>query len=144
MTGVVCNCDTSGVITGATITLSTGYLPSKWGIQIPGSSGISQNVGHLVYLKDNADLVGGTLSLTALTFPTVGPNMVKAVGEWAFNLPVGLESNVIIKISTLSGSINLPFTFSGTCATYYNSMKVAAGCNFITTPTSIHYILTIL
>jgi len=41
MTGVVCNCDTLGTISSASITLSTGYLPSKWGIRIPGSSGVS-------------------------------------------------------------------------------------------------------
>lgn len=41
MTGIVCNCDTLGSITAATLTLSVGYLPSKWGILIPGSSGVS-------------------------------------------------------------------------------------------------------
>lgn len=41
-------------------------------------------------------------------------------------------------------STNLPFTFSGTCAVYYNNSKTSVGCHFSQVPTKVTYKLTIL
>lgn len=92
MTGVVCDCDLSGSITGATaaLTLSTGYLPSIWGITVPGYSGVSQTDGSLVYIRTNTVNIGGTLTTSGIVFPTVGPSMINAVGSWSIPLPVPL------------------------------------------------------
>lgn len=144
MTGAICTCDTSGAITAATISLSTGYLPSKWGITIPGWSAVSQQSGALLYLKQNINTIANSLSITNMTFPVVGPNMVNAVGTWNLSLPVQLDYTVLITIKTKSLSVNLPFTFTGTCAVYYNNLKTPVGCNFAYSPTSIDYTLTIL
>jgi hypothetical protein len=49
MNGIVCTADTS--VTGlstASLTISTGYLPSKWGKTIPGFGAYSQNTGQLI------------------------------------------------------------------------------------------------
>ena len=144
MSGVVCDCDTSGAITTATITLTTGYLPAKWGITVPGWSAISQTNGALLHLKANALNIGGPLTTTGISFPAVGPSMTNAVGEFSIPLPVALDQNVQITIKTPSLSINLPFAFTGTCAVYYNGAKVRAGCNFAYIPTQVDYTLTIL
>jgi hypothetical protein len=144
MTGVVCHCDNSGAITGASLTLVTGYLPSKWGITVPGFSAVSQQAGQLLYLRSNTGTIGGSLTTTGITFPAVGPNMVNAVGTWSIPLPVSLDQSVQITVKTGSSSINLPFTFTGTCAVYYNNAKTSAGCNFATSPTQVDYTLTIL
>jgi hypothetical protein len=144
MSGVVCDCDTSGAITGATITLATGYLPSKWGITVPGWSAISQQNGALLHLKSNALNIGGPLTTTGISFPAVGPSMTNAVGELSIPLPVALDQNVQITIKTPSLSTNLPFAFTGTCAVYYNGVKARAGCNFAYISTQVDYTLTIL
>lgn len=144
MTGVVCHCDLLGTITAAVLTLSTGYLPSKWGITVPGYSSVSQQTGAIAYLKANSVTIGGSLTTTGITFPAVGPNMVNAVGFWNIPLPVSLDRSVLFVIKTGSSSINLPFTFTGTCAVYYNNLKTSAGCNFVTSPTEVDYTITIL
>lgn len=146
MTGIVCHSDTSGSITSASLTFSTGYLPSKWGISLPGYGAVSRHTGHLQYLRSNNQNVGGSLAITNITFPTVGPNMVEAVGSWWFDLPVPLESSVKLTIAGITLSTNLPFSFStdGTCALYYNDVKTRAGCHFSSSPTQVDYILTIL
>jgi hypothetical protein len=144
MTGVVCHCDLLGTITNAVLTVSTGYLPSKWGITVPGYSAVSQQSGAILYIKANSVNIGGSLTTTGITFPAVGPNMINAVGSWSIPLPVPLERSALIVIKTPSSSINLPFTFTGTCAVYYNNVKTSAGCNFATTPTEVDYTLTIL
>ena len=90
MTGVVCHCDLLATITNAALTLSTGYLPSRWGITVPGYSGVSQQDGSLVYLKANSLTIGGALTTTGIVFPTVGPSMINAVGSWSIPLPVPL------------------------------------------------------
>ena len=90
MKGVVCACDTLGTITGLTLTISTGYIPSKWGVAIPGFGAVSQNTGNLLYLKSNFANVGTTLTTTNITFPAAGPNMVYAVGVFSIPLPVAL------------------------------------------------------
>ena len=53
--GVVCPLDLSvaGLAT-AQLTVSTGYLPAKWGKTIPGYGAYSNNDGRLMYLKFNA------------------------------------------------------------------------------------------
>ena len=90
MKGLVCSCDTSGAITGLYLNISTGYIPSKWGITLPGHGAISQNTGSLLYLNSNYQTVGGSLTTTGITFPGVGPNMVNAVGVFSIPLPVAL------------------------------------------------------
>lgn len=144
MTGVVCHCDLGGAITGAALTVSTGYLPSKWGITVPGFGAVSSQNGALAYIKANTGTIGGALTTSGIVFPAVGPNMAKAVGTWSIPLPVSLDRSVQITVKTGSSSINLPFTFTGTCAVYYNNVKTSAGCNFATSPTQIDYTLTIL
>lgn len=80
MYGVICHADIGGGISGLYLTLSTGYLPAKWGKAIPGYGAISQNTGGLIRLKSNYASVGNTPSATGVVFPGVGPNMNKAVG----------------------------------------------------------------
>lgn len=144
MTGVVCHCDLLASITAASLTLSTGFLPSRWGITVPGYSAVSQLTGGIMYLKANNVNIGGSLTTSGIVFPAVGPNMVNAVGSWSIPLPVPLDRTALITIKTSSGAINLPFTFTGTCAVYYNNVKTSAGCNFASSPTQIDYTLTIL
>jgi hypothetical protein len=146
MKGIVCHCDVSGSITGLNLVLSTGYIPSKWGIAIPGYGAISQNTGNLLYLRPNYQTVGNTPTASGITFPAVGPNMVKVVGVFDIPLPVPLDQSVQLKLTGNPSSTNLPFTFSntGTCALYYNGAKTSAGCNFVPTPTEVVYTLTIL
>jgi hypothetical protein len=90
MKGLVCACDTLASITGLYLTISTGYIPSKWGITLPGYGAISQNSGNLYYLNSNYQAVGTSLTTTNITFPGVGPNMVNAVGVFTIPLPVAL------------------------------------------------------
>ncbi len=90
MKGFVCSCDSSGAITTLVLTIPTGYIPSKWGITLPGFGAISQNTGSLLYLNSNYQTVGGSLVTTGITFPGVGPNMVNAVGVFSIPLPVAL------------------------------------------------------
>lgn len=144
MTGVVCHCDLLGTITTANITLSTGFLPSKWGITLPGFSAVSSQNGAIAYLRPNTVTIGGSLTTSGIVFPAVGPMMVNAVGFWSIPLPVPLDQSVRIRVATGSTSINLPFAFTGTCAVYYNNAKTSAGCNFATSPTQVDYTLTIL
>ena len=61
--------------------------------------------------------------------------MAKAIGVFEIPLPVGLDRSVQIKLTGNLGTTNLPFTFGGTCATYFNGTKTSAGCNFVSTPT---------
>lgn len=142
MKGIVCSCDLSGSIGGLYLVIPTGYIPSMWGITIPGYGAISDHLGQLRYLKSNYYNVGSALTASTITYPPVGPNMVNAVGVFAITLPVQLDRSVQIVIT--GGSTNLPFTFSGTCAVYYNNAKTNAGCNFVTSPTTVTYTLTIL
>jgi hypothetical protein len=90
ITGVVCHCDVLGTITNAVLTVSTGYLPSRWGITVPGFSSVSSQDGALLYLRANTVNIGGSLTTTGIVFPTVGPSMVNAVGSWSIPLPVAL------------------------------------------------------
>lgn len=150
MTGVVCSCDVSGNIGSGTVnlTISTGYLPTKWGKSLPGYGAISVDTGGLSnYLANTGyQSIGNTRVATNITFPPVGPNMVSTVGSWIIPLPVGLDSSVLIRIAGTPINTNLPFTFvaPGTCAVYYNGVKVAAGCNYVASPSQVDYTLTIL
>ena len=146
MKGVVCHCDLDGAITGLYLTLSNGYLPSKWGITIPGYGAISQHTGNLIYLKTNWATVGTAPTATGIVFPGVGPNMKKAVGVFNIPLPVPLDQSVQMILEGNPSSTNLPFTFeaTGTCAVYYNGLKTSAGCHFVAVPTKTTYTLTIL
>lgn len=135
MTGVVCTCDIGGNIASASLTISTGYLPSKWGVSLPGNGAISRNDGSLVYKAGNIQPIGVNLTITGITFPTVGPSMINAVGVWSIPLAVGLDSSVLITIKGNPTNTNLPFTFTGTCAVYYLSLKQRIGCNFVQSPT---------
>jgi hypothetical protein len=96
MKGVVCTCDLGGAVTGLALTLSKGYIPSKWGMAIPGSGAVSDNTGRLRYLGANFQNVGITPILTGVTFPGVGPNMKKAVGVFSMVLPVSLDQSTQI------------------------------------------------
>lgn len=80
MKGVVCHADLSGSISNVYLTLTNGYLPSKWGKAIPGYGAISQNTGGLIRLRSNYANVGNTPTATGIVFPGVGPNMKEAVG----------------------------------------------------------------
>lgn len=51
--GVVCSCDLLGSVTTLTLTLSKGYIPSKWGKTIPGYGAVSDHTGKLLYLGSN-------------------------------------------------------------------------------------------
>jgi len=150
MTGIVCSCDSKGTIgSGAVnLTISTGYLPTKWGKSLPGYGAISVDTGGLSYYNANTGYqsIGNTPVATNITFPPVGPNMVSTVGSWIIPLPVGLDSSVLIRIAGTPINTNLPFTFvaPSTCAVYYNGVKVAAGCNYVASPSQVDYTLTIL
>lgn len=122
MSGIVCHCDTAGTITNAVLIFSTGYLPSMWGISLPGNGAISMHTGQRWYFNTNYQNVGGSLTVTNITYPVVGPNMVRAVGSWYFTLPAPLDRSVRLTIAGITAGTNLPFTFvsTGTCAIYYN------------------------
>ncbi len=49
MNGIVCPADISVAgLSSASLTISSGYLPSKWGKKIPGYGAYSQNNGQLI------------------------------------------------------------------------------------------------
>jgi len=123
MKGVVCTCDLSGSITGASITLSTGYLPAKWAITIPGYGAISDDSGKLRYYNTNYANIGGSLTVSNIIFPVVGPSMTNAVGSWYVPLPVNLDRSILLRIAGNPVNTNLPFLFTGTCAVYNNIME---------------------
>jgi hypothetical protein len=88
------------------------------------------------------------LTVSNITFPAVGPNMVRSVGSWVIPLPVGLDSSVLLTIT--GGATNLPFTFTtftdalSTCSIYYNSVVQPITCTWVSSPTAISYTITIL
>jgi hypothetical protein len=54
MSGIVCPIDlTNAGLGAASLTISNGYLPAKWGKTIPGFGAYSQNTGQLMYYKTN-------------------------------------------------------------------------------------------
>jgi hypothetical protein len=82
MNGIVCPTDLSTSTVGsATLTLSNGYLPSKWGKTLPGWGAYSQNSGHLLYLKSNAQVIGQDLNIAGIIqLPYAGPSLKRSVG----------------------------------------------------------------
>lgn len=65
MNGIICPTDLSvTTVTTAALTISTGYIPSKWGKTLPGWGAYSQNTGHLLYLKNNFEAVGTDLVIS--------------------------------------------------------------------------------
>jgi hypothetical protein len=133
MKGILCLVDSANGVATSQLTISTGYIPTKWGLTIPGKGAYSQNDGRLLYLNSNYQNVGTTLNiLTPITFPSVGPNMVKAVGTWVIPLLVNIDYNVLIIIrGNPTITTNLPFIFStGTCAIYFLGVKTTIGCSY--------------
>jgi hypothetical protein len=88
MKGIICPTDTSNTaITSATLTISTGVLPSKWGKTLPGYGAYSQNTGNLLYLKTNYMTVTNDLVIsTPVSLPPAGPLLTKSVGEFVIPL----------------------------------------------------------
>ena len=82
ISGIVCPTDLSaGAMSSASVTVATGYLPSKWGKTPPGWGAYSQNTGHILYLKSNYQSITNDLSIvTAVALPPAGPTMKKIVG----------------------------------------------------------------
>jgi hypothetical protein len=82
MNGVICPLDLSVAgLTTAALTLSNGYLPSKWGKTIPGFGGYSQNNGQLLYLNTNFAAIGLDLAISgSVTLPPAGPLLTRSVG----------------------------------------------------------------
>lgn len=82
MNGVVCPLDNSVAgLTTATLTVSNGYLPSKWGKKIPGFGAFSQNTGQLMYVKTNYANIGLDLVIAGtITLPPAGTLLVRSVG----------------------------------------------------------------
>lgn len=150
MTGIVCSCDNSGAISSVTLTASSVTLPAKWGLNLPGFASISESDGSLRFVNSNTNYqkIGTALTVSNITFPAVGPNMIRSVGSWVIPLPVGLDSNVLLTIT--GGATNLPFTFTSfgdalsTCTVYYNNVVQPVTCTWVSSPTSISYTLTIL
>jgi len=88
MNGIVCPLDLS--VTGlstAQLTVSSGYLPAKWGKTIPGFGAYSQNNGQLLYVKTNWAAIGQDLAIAGtITLPPAGPLLVRSVGEFIIPL----------------------------------------------------------
>ena len=147
MKGVVCFADTGTSVTGATLTVSEGYIPAKWGLIIPGYGGYSSNTGSLYSRRANYYNIPTALSITntsKIVTPTMGPNLIKSVGKWVITLPVAIEDDVEIIMTGDSGTVNLPFTSSsGTCSIYLSNMKLPIGCIYTSSPTEVDYILTV-
>ena len=82
MNGVICPTDISSAsVSTATLTISTGYLPSKWGKTLPGYGSYSQNTGHLLYLNSNSVAIGQDLVISGnVKLPPAGALLKKSVG----------------------------------------------------------------
>lgn len=82
MSGIICTTDTSNAgVTTASLSISSGVLPSQWGKSLPGKGAYSQNLGNLVDLAGNYMTVTNDLVIsTPVILPPSCPNLVKAVG----------------------------------------------------------------
>lgn len=154
MTGVVCSLNATGSISTATITVSTGYLPSAWGTIIPGYGAYSTNTGQLIVLAASAENIGTMPSImTSITFPVMGPSMIKTINYWDILLPVPITNNILLTIASPNPGINLPFdanpSTTGTCAVYTRTTNAGTPyslpitCGFVTNYISISYTLGI-
>lgn len=152
ITGVVCSLNSTASITTATLTVAIGYLPSAWGTVIPGNGAYSTNTGQLVALASSYENIGTMPSImTSITFPVMGPSMVKTINYWDILLPVPITKSIMITVASPNPSINLPFdanpSTTGTCAVY--ARATASGtpyslpitCGFVTNYITISYTL---
>ncbi len=82
MNGVICPTDNStATVSTAALTISTGYLPSKWGKTLPGWGSYSQNTGHLLYLNSNYVAIGQDLVISgSVQLPPAGALLKRSVG----------------------------------------------------------------
>lgn len=147
MSGIVCPIDSNGsTMSSASVTVATGYLPSKWGKTPPGWGAYSQNTGHILYLNSNYQSITTDLSVvTAVVLPPAGPTMKKIVGEFIIPLQTSLDGDTYITIIGNLGTTNIPYqsTPSGTCGVFYNKARTPIGCTFASSPTQLAYTLLI-
>jgi len=95
MGGVVCFADDSNAVASAVITIApgSGALPSRWGLQLPGHGGYSQDNGQLITLNTNYMNIPSPLQVTNLstiTTPTMGPSLNSYLGVWNILLPIAV------------------------------------------------------
>lgn len=126
MSGLVCPIDlaiTGSSLSSVALSISTGYLPSKWGKTIPGYGSYSDNTGKLFDLKKNLELIGLDLIITGdITLPAAGPNLKRAVGEFIIPLQASLDGDTVIMIKGTPGTTNIPFlanNLDGTCSIFH-------------------------
>lgn len=147
MSGVVCTLDNS--VTGldaAQLTISTGYLPSKWGKDIPGFGAYSNSDGKLMYLKKNDAPIALDLTIAdAVTLPPAGPLLERSVGEFVIPLPASLDGNTQISILGTPGTTNIPFLSigMGTCSIFKGAQRLPISCAHTASPTLLLYTLII-
>lgn len=147
MSGVVCLLDSSVAgLTTATLTIATGYLPSKWGKTIPGNGAYSQNNGQLLYINSNFASIGQDLLISgAITLPPAGSLLVRSVGAFKFVLPAPLDGNTQVSILGTPGTTNVPFLSSalGTCRIFLGAQRLPISCIHLSSPTQLQYTLLI-
>lgn len=149
MSGVVCTLDLS--VTGlatAQLTISTGYLPSKWGKDIPGYGAYSNAGGHLLHLAKNAAPITFDLTITdPVILPPAGPLLERSVGEFVIPLPASLDGNTQISIlgTGTPGPTNIPFLNigMGTCSIFKGTQRLPISCTHTASPTLLLYTLII-
>ena len=147
MSGVVCPTDiTTAGLTTASLTVSNGYLPAKWGKTIPGNGAYSQNTGQLLYINTNFEIIGQNLLISGTVgLPPAGPLLEKSVGEFVIPLQSALDGNSLITITGKPGTTNLPFLSSaaGTCSIFYLNQRMPIGCIHTSSFTRLQYTLSI-
>lgn len=153
MSGLVCPLDSSVAgLTTAQLTVSNGYLPSKWGKKIPGFGAYSQNTGQLLYYRTN-DVLDSALKLPldldvsgSITLPPAGDLLVRSVGEFIIPLPAPLDGNTLVTITGASPpGTNVPFLQSalGTCGIFLSNRRLPISCIHTSVPTQLTYTLII-
>jgi hypothetical protein len=154
MTGVICSVTSATSIATATLVVSTGYLPSAWGTVIPGYGAYSTNTGQLVALASSSETIGTMPSImSSITFPVMGPSMVKTINYWDILLPVPITNSVLLTVTSPNPAINLPFdanpSTTGTCTVYTRLTNAGTPyslpitCGFVTNYVTISYTLGI-
>jgi hypothetical protein len=145
MSGVVCTIDNT--VTGlstAQLTISTGYLPSKWGKDIPGYGAYSNSGGHIMYLAKNAAPIANDLLIAdPITLPPSGPSLERSVGEFVIPLPASLDGNTQISISGNPGNIPFLSINMGTCSIFKRNQRLPISCSHTASPTLLLYTLII-
>ena len=147
MNGVVCPLDLSVAgLSTAVLTMSSGYLPSKWGKTLPGYGAYSQNNGQLLYINTNyASITQDLIISGTVTLPPAGPLLVRSVGEFIIPLPAPLDGNTQISIVGTPGTTNVPFltSASGTCSIFKSNRRLPISCVHSSSPTLLQYTLLI-